>query len=144
MPRGYPDWFGQPQFPKFGAVKNLSSSTLVPSGVWTDVFTINGKGKTYYGRVYYLAEPKPTTAYFELVIDGTTSWQNRLDLMRDRGAFPDPHQPFFLRCFDRFAQVYGIGIRGDITFEKSLTLRAYQASGNNIYCYYNVIYTLIE
>jgi len=144
MPRGYPDWFGQPQFPKYGAVKNLSGSTLVPSGVETEVFSIIGKGKIYYGWIYYLTLYDSSSAYYAPIIDGTRVWRYIIDHMRQRGVYADSGYAMFLLCYDKESNLYVTGLRGDITFEKSFILLACQFSGATRNCYYDICYSLIQ
>jgi len=144
MPRGYPDWFGQPQFPKYGAIKSITGETIVERDVLTNVFSITGKGKIDSGRAWYSPYLGFFTAYFNLKIDGVSIWSNFIDHMKQLGCYAGSGQALFLLSYDSVLGLYTIGIRGDITFETSFILQTKQYTNTDLTCHYDVLYTLIE
>jgi len=53
MARGYPDFFGQSIFLKYGQMQHVNITAVnCPAGETTDIVSITGKGKTYSGWAY--------------------------------------------------------------------------------------------
>jgi hypothetical protein len=143
MPRGYPDWFGQPQFPKYGGGRRVSGQKTITTVDETTVVEISGKGRIYGGIME--AGPVGVSPYdsTKIYIDGSLLiWTSWLDALQFK-MFPESGTPLYLLCYDTVYPWYEWGIREGITFDNAFKITYKSDSANQRVINYKVFYSLI-
>lgn len=56
MARGFPDYFGQSIFLKYGSLQEEDDNGTIDDGAKTAILSVDGKGKTYGGMLYWFGD----------------------------------------------------------------------------------------
>ena len=136
MARGYPDFFGQSIFPKYGTpIHVLKPGTVVLDGATEIVFNIIGKGRTYGGWIRWLGVDSVFRATRLIVtIDAVVMTFLFPDEDLERNISSKVAQAFSLTEYavdDINKQVVYTGEK-DWTFEQSFLVQLVNDSGANI------------
>jgi len=125
MPRGYPDRFGQPQFPSYGIPQRVyASSEFADPNVKKTIIDISGKGKTYGGVIYFYSAYDNRDCLVELEVDDVVIFQQDFkDMLRYR-VIDGNGSTVWLTDYDwdGVSGDWAIRINADITFNTSLKL----------------------
>jgi hypothetical protein len=126
MAKGYPDFFGQGTFLKYGSTYvDTDSGTIVAAdvGTWTEIINISAKGRIYGGIIILQGFNCAAYARMRLTTLTGTSLVHTPDAMLIQGLEEDGSTiPFVLTLYDRIADRYGVSICGDYTFEDNFTV----------------------
>jgi hypothetical protein len=144
MPRGYPDWFGQPQFPKYGSVLYVSGQTSVTETTEKTIVEITAKGRTYGGHIVVSGANTNTADYVKLYVDSSLLYAVTFGGARGWNYGEGYIPPLILSRYDRLTPEYAFNVNRDITFDSSFRI-AYLAKDNNPrIIYYELQYSKIE
>lgn len=124
-PRGYPDYFGQSIFPKYGTPHRIyNDGDNAPASVKTAIITALGKGKSYGGSIYCYSVWDNRDCIVTLEIDGITTFEMDFEEMTRRAIFDGAGSTVWLSKYvwDTDRLITSLRISPDITFEQSLVL----------------------
>lgn len=144
MPRGYPDYFGQQMFPKYGALKSISDYHSSSGSGEKTLVNINGKGIVFGGRIWVLSSDARNYDIIRMYIDGESSFSMAMSHMNLYDVDYNSQLPVFLIYYDELNPRYEIGIRSGITFDSNFKLTYYQSNPTAFSIFYDFYYTLIQ
>ena len=140
----YPDDFGFPQFPSYGAAAIKEGSTNCPGSGTTTLFTISGKGIAFGGYLYTIDPAANANSAVLIYIDGAL-WMNELiSNLRYNGLGGGVANPLVVTYYDVLDGEFTVALSGNITFMTSLVLKFTNAVASAIVVYFKLAYTLIE
>jgi len=122
MPRGYPDYFGQSIFPKYGELIRINTTKIMAgSEVWT-VFDIDSKGVLYFLHI----ESKNVAGYdnldIELTIDGSVFYNESVtDMYLYQNLFMCSH-PLAMVYNNEASHYLAIGLTKEVPFGTQIKL----------------------
>ena len=96
MAKGYPDYFGQSVFPKYGPMTILSSLVPLIGAGTTTLVTVDGQGNLSYLELNMISAAGLTSAQFAMYIDGSKIQDMNLQFMMDRAIVVGSNQPLVL------------------------------------------------
>lgn len=140
MARGYPDFFGQQQFPSYGPFTILEGNTLCTAGAFTDIFEIVGKGRLYTAVFFTIEAVVSGDPQFKLTIDDFTISFAGNSLLRNYGIFEQANDLITLLYYDKPNQDYCWQIKEGLTFGQSLKLSGFPNSVDDMLITYRVSY----
>jgi hypothetical protein len=144
MPRGYPDWFGQPQFPQYGSVSEAKAEITIATGTETTLVTISGKGRIYGGVVLCASGNVKNADYVKLYVDDVLLISICFYDLTWYGLYPDGDSPLYIIRYDETTPKMIAGIRKDITFSKSFKIAWKSDDANSRVVRYRLHYSLIS
>ena len=144
MAKGYPDFFGFPQFPSLGPVVSDSQIGVnCVSGVMTPVHTILGKGVIMGGIMrpfgVFLWGPNRVN----LSIDGDTVMAWTVTALWEYECYTPAAGPIYLVDYKFYGQSFAFGITPGLTFSESYILSFEHAEGFNKVVPSDLYYTKI-
>ena len=115
MARGYPDFYGQEIFPKYGLpVDEVKASAIIVSGNWETVFNIIGKGRTYGGWIRLTGILDIwTTSLIRVIIDDVTFTLLTPEMELNYNTHSKPAHPFSLTRYQRTDLSYNVAWTGE-------------------------------
>lgn len=130
--------------PQYGAGEYLFMSQIVPISETTLLGTVLGKGVTYGGFAYVNGlgnsqSDGSLTIYLDDVTMGKISFVALNTHMIDK---PEMHS-VWKRSYDDAGHIYILGIKPDMTFEKSLKIYYEESNGTTAHVVAGLIYALV-
>jgi len=145
MPRGYPDYFGQSIFPKYGKTRlKTQDDDTVTNNATETVLTITGKGRIFGGWIKCLVETASNNFWVKLYIDDNIISSDQPALHRFRGIIPGVNAVVVITEYNSVSGIYTFTIGNELTFESSFRIDIYNLTGDNIYIDSDIYYTLVE
>jgi hypothetical protein len=137
MPRGYPDWFGQPQFPKYGSARYDNGSEIITEVGEKTILEVITKGRTYGGMVYVYGSGASIHDTVHLYVDGKLLISRGFDNARDYNFSEGYVSPLILAYYDTLTPHYAFNINRDITFDLSfkVTYSTTSAQERDVFCF---------
>ena len=136
MARGYPDFFGQSIFPKYGKPELEGMTGIKATGLdWKYVFQTDSKGRSYGGYFHVKGISGLRTGYkLRYTIDGSVYTGRTVEEELDYGfQFNDSHLFFLTRwAQDDINQNICHAFTKDWTWEQSLFVEMQNTSGVNL------------
>ena len=124
MARGYPDFYGQQIFPKYGTPTSDFVVLLnCPNGATTQAFSINGPGRTYGGSLHFFStNNSPNFVQLAVTIDGVL--YNTYSLLRLLERNYTQRGDYFVQLlqYDAGDDEYELAFLPDFTFYTSITV----------------------
>jgi len=124
MARGYPDFFGQRIFPRYGVpTSDIAILLNCPNGATTEVFSIVGPGRTYGGGLHFFsANDFPIAVQLALTIDGVLYNTYSLAWLLERNYTQRGDYFVQLLQFDAGDDEYEVAFLPDFTFHALITV----------------------
>lgn len=144
MPRGYPDYFGQQMFPKYGGAKFTSKYKVITTSGNVEVLAISGKGRIYGGYMYTKDPDSTKNDRFRLRIDGETIPAPDFEALLSYGHISTTDTLLYIIYYDELTPKYVVGLKNNITFDYDFAVLYNKTSANDVTVEVNVYYTLIE
>jgi len=144
MPRGYPDYFGQSVFPKYGTASLEAAMVNAVADDETELIKIEGKGRTYGGVVISPDPDLKTTSRVRIYIDDELFFNWSIHSLYLHGFTSMTPLPESILCYDPTSPNYAIGIEKDLTFEQSFALKFDNTAAAVITIAYYMYYSLIK
>ena len=142
MPRGYPDYFGQSIFPKYGSLKVATGSGIsLPNGVEKTVVSISGKGQVYSGFMSISGTVSPVNTSCRVYVDNNLIFAQTIKNMLDHGFTLPDTTLLYVREYNTTNNYALIVVMKGITFEVNFVLKALATASatlsgsGNIYWY---------
>ncbi len=143
MARGYPDYFGQSIWPKYGTIIVATDTFTIGAMTDDDVISISGMGVFYHFRVYLNCAVAMGSSQLSLRADGVTLAFVQPEVCPYYDVPFGGRSPLQLSWYepDETYLVATLGV--EVPFHDSFILRVLNAVGSNItggvrYGYYNV------
>jgi hypothetical protein len=143
MPRGYPDWFGQPQFPKYGSAQSDQGYKIIKESGEKTIFEVISKGRTYGGHIYVFGSGASITDVIHLYVDGKLLLSTTFMYARDYNFSEGYITPLILSCYDTLTPRYAFNINKDITFDLSFKVTYTTTSAEERDVFYFLFYSAI-
>jgi len=143
MARGYPDRFGQPQFPKYGAIRWMAESKLCSEQTLTPLFSIDGAGLIHSAMLYSTDNNFNTSSYFRMAMDEVSIFTMNIAQLLKEGIFNSDVYPFFIVCYDEIYPRYTIGFKPNANFSEKVEIGFVNASPNPVYVTYVIFYSYL-
>jgi len=135
MPRGYPDYFGQSIFPKYGGFKTYQHSELNLSSVnYTTIVNVTAKGKIYDGYLCFVGTAMDVFAKLKVTIDGAVTQETTLDFLLNRFWSFSNRGILNIIAWNDEDEYYYVQVGKDITFEQSYKIEAKGTNDNSLNC----------
>lgn len=122
MARGYPDFFGQSIFPKFGALTyvDLASGVVAP-GNWATVVDVSTKGQIHSCLIAIQEIGGTSEAVsIKVTVDGLELFNWNVVALKNYALDKNRSWLAYLVLYDTETPLYGISLSDSITFEQSL------------------------
>lgn len=119
MARGYPDHFGQPQFPRYGGAIRVASIGNIAGGESEVLHNISAKGQIYGGYVRAYGIGSHESDYVTVTIDGNVLTDRAFDNLLQHNTTSDKQDITYLSRYDIFADDFTLHISNGIIFESS-------------------------
>ena len=143
MPRGYPDYFGQSIFPKYGVFTKENGTTTIAALSTDTVIKVTDKGRTYGARLHIDESFDVSNCVFRLVIDGTIVYDTTPAVSLKHNITEEGQAPFYLRRYDSIDNSYTLCLSKDITFEQSLEITFQNVTANSVDVEYYLYYAKV-
>jgi len=143
MPRGYPDYFGQSIFPKYGGARRKSFYSVIVANTENDIVVVSGKGVIFGGWLYSNYGSKQEDDIIRIYVDEIESvYHTWLGLGRQNIANGNP-TPVSISRYEPFEEKYCLIIGEGVTFDTQFKI-TYEETGGytpTIQCelYYSLI-----
>jgi len=144
MARGYPDYFGQGIFPKYGGARRIAGSKTVNAGNTETLFTVSGKGIIYGGEMFINNTPGHHSDVFTLYVDSVLIYVAQPDVLYANGYLSGVGIPVYITKYDRFTGDFYIVVSGGITFDEEVKVTLKNNGANSVIGEYRLYYTLIK
>jgi len=136
MSRGYPDFFGQSIFPKYGKPELDSRTGVWGFGLdWLLVFEADSKGRSYGGYFHVKGTGQLDTGFkLRYTIDGSVYTGRAVQDELDYGFSLNESQLFYLTRYAQDDVNWNVGyaFTKDWTWEQSLVIEAQNATLANL------------
>lgn len=134
MARGYPDYFGMPIFPSYGAMVDVGETDAVfPDAGDTFAIDVGDKGSLRFGWIHFtLINDLPASVAMALYLDGSTPGSTTLENLYDFNAIDHPHKGLFLTRYNRESKMYHVIFDREINFGQTFRVRIANLTGANI------------
>jgi len=143
MPRGYPDYFGQSIFPKYGTITIDDQVVNCPQGVVTTIHNIEGKGRIYGGAFATGAGTPDTTDELQIIIDGITLFNITMYDFWDIFSPVEDHLPMRFLYYDTGSPKFRLAYIKDFTYEKSFVIKYKSKAVGGVFIISRYIYANI-
>jgi hypothetical protein len=145
MPRGYPDWFGQPQFPKYGGTyRQAQLVSLLHNGETKTIYEINAKGRVFGGVTFLSTGGDISNIQMRLYIDD----QYTDEMTPSRGIWYNYTipgiKPLILTYYDTLYDQVTISIGTELPFENNFKVVVYNNAGNDLLVDGELFYNKVE
>lgn len=138
----HPDYFGQPQFPRYGALIREGGHVNTSDTIWYTIFEVLAKGKTYPSGLF-VANNAVEGDSLNLVVDGDDIKTVTFSQLKLHGFTGGYYWPFFLSFYDTLAPAFSVTIAPDLTFDKSFKVRFLPADANARAVFYSFNYAKV-
>ena len=101
MARGYPDYFGQSIFPKYGGARQeVQNKVSVPAGTTKSIVTVTGKGVMYQAGIQVLGYTAAYSDRFYLYVDNSLLATVSFEWKRDYSPMILHPYDWCIHCYD--------------------------------------------
>lgn len=124
MATGYPDFFGQQQFPKWGDLLFGTNAVVIPNtNVWTDIANI--PGKLYFKDIELLAWGAvcDNTVDVRIFVDSGYATDMGWDWLKTYGGFKGIYRAWQLLCYDRVNDRYTMRYLNEMTTNNRMQIQ---------------------
>jgi hypothetical protein len=143
MSRGYPDFFGQQQFPSYGPFSILQGFTECPTGVFTDVFEIIGKCRLYTGILTTPESVINGDLWLKITVDSTVMSFSSMYSKRQYSIYENVNQILTLVHYEPIMNKYTFQLKEGITFGQSFKVSINPSAAGSLSVAYDVSYSRI-
>ena len=133
MSKGYPDYFGQSIWPKYGGMINDNGNFDI-IGLDTVVLTsYTGQGVLVFLDFEITDDDLVGSCSFEAHVDGVPIQIQSLNGFRDEGPQVGNRSPLVCRFADKVTGVYILNMGIDVPFRTSFEIQCNVAAGNTVH-----------
>jgi len=132
MSKGYPDFFGQSIFLKYGIYNIESDFAIVVAGTRPTIVEVEAKGLLQGGFIYTNDVDALSSDNPYLYIDGVDIIEKTWSGMFNANFGNNPYTPVVLMSYDVDTPAYGLFFQNQIPFETSLTIKYKKVLGGNV------------
>jgi len=122
MAKGYPDFFGIPQFPGYYAATFTDTIHVASDNVKQAIHTVTGKGVAYYAQLWCTEGGFNTAHSIYLYVDGIEGHGWGVDSLVREVSLVRPAGLFYTTHWDNVNERYLVEINGPIPFSTSFAL----------------------
>lgn len=133
MSRGYPDFFGQSVFTKYGQFYHDYDDNMgIVDGENYEFIEILGKGMIYSQMLYFTNVSNPALAYLGFEIDGLTAMEYYFNDFIVKGLTGLSDFQINAMRYDTSGQVFSFALKGGFTFDFQFRSYVKNETGFNI------------
>ena len=144
MPTGYPDYFGQSIFPKYGTWTQKQGITQVPALDEQRVFIIEARGRVHFGQFLEQGSNSDAGDQYFLYVDGELVEENSIATILKTRPTKSPFPVLSVFYYDPDTPLFGISLAHDLPFEKSIELQFTSDAGVIVPVGFNIFYSILE
>ena len=122
MPRGYPDYFGQSIFMKYGSAQRAAYDGYVTANTENNIITISGKGRLYGGYLYTDQGTNQKNDRVRVYVDGVMIFSLMWEGLYTQNTTTGTPSPVSLTRYDIGSQGFAMVFGGNITFDSELKI----------------------
>jgi len=141
--RGYPDYFGQSIFPKYGGAKEVSGSKTVTANTENTIVEVSGKGVLYSGGLYAQGSDKCKDDRVRIYIDNVSIVTISFTALLTRGLVIVPNDIVTLTYYSDIEFKYHVSFLREVTFDEGFKITYEEKSGRTPTVSCGVRYALI-
>jgi hypothetical protein len=119
MPRGYPDFFGQQQFPSYGQLIEIDEEdTSIAVDSEELIYNISAKGRIYSARILLDCLNTYNDSFIRVAIDGYYAAYVGINQLLFEGNYAGDSYPLYITCYRYNGTKYyaTLGLRDGLTF----------------------------
>lgn len=144
MPTGYPDYFGQPSFNRFGPARELQDDDDINGISTKTIFEASGEGISYGGYIWITDPDHDDSNDIQIFVDGVRLFFAAVDNQYQRNLWLGVPTPISMFYYDPDAPVWGYAIAPGITFKTSLSVKYVNRVAVEVEYFYHFSYALVE
>jgi len=143
MARGYPDRFGQPQFPKYGGARSIDIDVTVPASTLQVIAAVNGKGLIYWGFVQAACSSNHKLDEVLLYVDNVLIQQRHFWSLSHKNLINYRRASLYLVQYDVADYYYSVVLSNGITFDTGVKLKYNNKGSDNVIIDGGLVYAII-
>lgn len=130
MARGYPDYFGQSIWPKYGTMfQDFSGAVTVAKDATETINTITGQGSILCGYVYLLGKAYFPVGIVKLTIDDTEITSLNINSVEPNVFNRDYPYPLWFHYADLLSLECSLGVREGVSWRSSIVVTVKNSTG---------------
>lgn len=132
MAKGYPDYFGQSIWPKYGTPTFTTISQAGIGNTETTILEITSQGVLRIAHFYGDQADENGSSFLRLYIDGTSVWYASLAQMLTIYGAPQKGMPFILTSMNYVTGIWAVVLDQDVPFRSGAKVTFRKTSGNAV------------
>jgi len=144
MPKDYPDWFGQPQYPKWGTPTYVRVQESIMASAQEILLEQYGKGQLIGGHIYTYNDSGSQEDSVYITIDDTYFAFDNIRTLFERNITKPNLTPIYIVEYNTTQPRFCIGLSPGIIFDKKLIIYYKNNGAYGVYVEGQFMYYLIE
>lgn len=144
MARGYPDYFGQSIFPRYGDTIPVDYGVTATAHATTQLLSLTDKGFLLSASIEINGLGDNWSDFIKITVDGQDIPHESFSELYEQNIIHENDFIMWLTCYDINTQRYAISIIRNLQFQESLVVSYVNQSANNINVELKAAYYLVR